>query len=129
LDTLDRIGYATKNTAELRSRLISHTLLLGSFIQTSQVVVEQKLRKLIKEVQEGKLGGSQLSVNSLDSLNDDERKRWRTIRKQLEAVGITIAAFEENSALSLITLKLLSPPEPWKRSRSIQHLPRLRLHQ
>jgi hypothetical protein len=101
----DRIGYATKNTAELRSRLISHTVLLSSFIQTSQVVVEQKLRKLIKEVQEGKLGGSQLSVNSLDSLNDDERKRWRTIRKQLEAVGITIAAFEENSAFIINYIK------------------------
>ena len=101
----DRMGYATKNTAELRSRLISHTLLLSSFIQTSQVVVEQKLRKLIKEVQEGKLGGSQLSVNSLDSLNDDDRKRWRTIRKQLEAVGVTIAAFEENSAFIIDYIK------------------------
>jgi hypothetical protein len=96
--TWDRMGYATEGIAEIRSRLISHALLLSSFVQTSQMVVEQKLRKLIKEVQEGKHDGSQLSVRSLDSLEMDERKRWRTIRKQLEAVGITIAAFEENSA-------------------------------
>lgn len=130
----DRMGYATKNTAKFRSRLISHTQLLSSFIQTSQVVIEQKLRKLIKEVQESKLGGSQLSVNSLHSLNHDERKRWRTIRKQLEAVGVTIAAFEENWAFIIDDIKSAiasgaleeKPPDSTPSARLRL---RLRLHQ
>lgn len=63
---------------------------------TSQVSVEQKLDKFLREFKDGKMEGSLISVQTTDSLTKDERVMWRTIRKELEDVGISLAAWESN---------------------------------
>ncbi len=60
------------------------------------MVVEQQLQQLIKEFQAGRHEGSILTVATEESLADDERDTWRTIRKELEDIGISVAAFDAN---------------------------------
>lgn len=50
----------------------------------------------MKEFQDGKHEGSILSIATVDSLAQDERETWRAIRKELEDIGISIAAFDAN---------------------------------
>ena len=45
------------------------------------------------------------TVESVDSLTTDQRKQWREVRKDLEDVGITVAAFEANKEFILDFLK------------------------
>lgn len=59
-------------------------------------MVEQKLNELVKEFQDGKHEGSILSVATVDSLAQDEKETWRAIRKELEDIGISVAAFDAN---------------------------------
>lgn len=59
-------------------------------------MVELKLDDFIKEFRQGKREGSVLSLQTVDSLTTDERAVWRSIRKELEGIGITTAAFEAN---------------------------------
>ena len=63
-------------------------------LSTSQLRVEQKLDRFIKDVQQGKRAPSVAStVNSLDP---DDKEAWRTIRKELQDIGISIQAFDAN---------------------------------
>lgn len=39
---------------------------------------------------------SVVSTQTVDSLSDDERQAWRAIRKELEDIGISAAAFDAN---------------------------------
>ena len=50
----------------------------------------------MQEVREGTKRGSVISGQSVDSLSTNERAVWRTIRKELEDIGLTISAFEAN---------------------------------
>ena len=50
----------------------------------------------MQQVREGKKRGSIISDQSVDSLSTNERLVWRTIRKELEDIGLTISAFEAN---------------------------------
>ena len=50
----------------------------------------------MEDYQQGRRESSVISVQTVDSLSQDIRNAWRTIRKELEEVGITVAAFEEN---------------------------------
>lgn len=63
---------------------------------TSQTSVEQKLDKLISDFQQGKRAPSVVSLQTLDSLDADDKEAWRTIRKELEDIGISVAAFDAN---------------------------------
>jgi hypothetical protein len=63
---------------------------------TSQVKVEKKLQVYSQEFREGTRQGSVVSNQTLDSLCGDEKQVWRTIRKELEDIGITVAAFDAN---------------------------------
>lgn len=65
---------------------------------TSQIVVEQKLVVLLQELQDGKHESSVISTQTVESLSADERQAWRTIRKELEDIGISVAAFDANKA-------------------------------
>ncbi|KAF8853112.1 ankyrin [Acephala macrosclerotiorum] len=65
-------------------------------MSTCQVVVEQKLNQLIQEFQDGKHEGSILTVATVESLAQDEKQTWRAIRKELEDIGISVAAFDAN---------------------------------
>ena len=64
-------------------------------ISTSQASVRIKLEKLEEGNQQGRRE-SMISTQTADSLSTEERVTWRTIRKELEKVGIDGAAFEAN---------------------------------
>lgn len=51
---------------------------------------------LIQEFRAGKQESSILSAQTVDSLSEDERQAWRAIRKELEDIGISSAAFNAN---------------------------------
>ena len=65
-------------------------------LSTSQASVEQKLDKLISDFQQGKRAPSVVSLQTVDSLDPDDKEAWRTIRKELEDIGISVAAFDAN---------------------------------
>ena len=50
----------------------------------------------IKELRSERREGSIISNKTVDSLSADDRIAWREIRKELEDMGITIAAFDAN---------------------------------
>ncbi|MCJ1269223.1 hypothetical protein MMC22_009112 [Lobaria immixta] len=92
----DRLGWGSKDIAALRSRLISNTVLLTTFVNTSQIVVQRKLDLFLQESRDGKRESSRLSIQTDESLSWDERQAWRCIRKELEDIGISLAAFDAN---------------------------------
>ena len=61
----------------------------------------QKLDEYLKGVKNGRIESSVVSHETLDSLSCDDRDAWRTIRKELEDIGITIGTFESNRDLIL----------------------------
>lgn len=50
----------------------------------------------MQEFQDGKHEGSIVSTRTVDSLSPDDRQAWRAIRKELEDIGISVAAFDAN---------------------------------
>jgi len=56
------------------------------------------LADFLQEFREGKRQGSVISCQTLDSISMDEKETWRTIRKELEDIGMTVAAFDANKA-------------------------------
>lgn len=50
----------------------------------------------MQEFRDGKHEGSIVSSQTVDSLSTDERQTWRDIRKELEEIGISVAAFDAN---------------------------------
>ena len=94
--TWDRMRWGNEDVAEIRARLTSNISLLTAFISTSQVSVVTKLDKFIEEFRQGKKETSIVSVQTVDSLSTDDRAVWRTIRKELEEIGISVAAFDAN---------------------------------
>lgn len=69
--------------------------------RNTQVIVEQKLRKLLEEFQSGRRETSIFSLETIDSLPADKRRDWREIRKGLEEIGITLDAFNANKPFIL----------------------------
>ena len=94
--TWDRMKWGKEDIAEIRTRLISNITILTAYISTSQISVENKLDKFIEEFRQGKRETSIVSLQTVDSLSVDDRAAWRTIRKELEEIGISVAAFEAN---------------------------------
>jgi ankyrin repeat protein len=62
----------------------------------TQVEVKKKLDKFLQEFQDGKHEGSVITNQTVESLSTDEKQTWHTIRKELEDIGITVAAFDAN---------------------------------
>ena len=113
--TWDRMKWGAEDIVEVRSRIISNTTLLTAFIRwaaflfkylnlplmllllsTSQTSVEQKLDKLISDIQKGKRAPSVVTLQTVDSLDADDKEAWGAIRKELEDIGISVAAFDAN---------------------------------
>lgn len=67
-----------------------------SSISTSQCTVQQKLDKFLRDFQNGGREGSVVSGQTAESLAPDQVATWRAIRKELEEIGITVAAFDSN---------------------------------
>ena len=94
--TWDRMKWGKEDLAEIRARLTSNVSLLTAFISTSQVSVQTKLDKFLRELRQGKREPSIVSLSTVDSLSADDKAVWRTIRKELEEIGVSIAAFDAN---------------------------------
>ena len=103
--TWDRIKWGNEDVAEIRARLTSTIALLTAYINTSQMSVETKLDKFIEEFRQGSKESSIISLQTIGSLSADDRVVWRKIRKQLEEIGIDLAAFEANRDFIFIWLK------------------------
>ena len=65
-------------------------------ISNSQVSVKIKLDKFVEDYRQGRRESTVISAQTVDSLSAEDRLIWRTIRKELEDIGITVAAFEAN---------------------------------
>ncbi|KAL8773958.1 MAG: hypothetical protein Q9209_001388 [Squamulea sp. 1 TL-2023] len=89
----DRLAWGKENIIELRSRLISNTILLNTFISTSQITVQNRLEKYLNERQQGQ---RESSVITRHSLSHNDGKIWHDIRKELEEVGVTVGGFNTN---------------------------------
>ena len=63
---------------------------------TSEIRVEQRLNILAEEHRQGYHEASVLSAQTIDSLSADDKLTWREIRKKLENIGISVAAFDAN---------------------------------
>jgi hypothetical protein len=64
-------------------------------------VVQRKLNNYIRELQDGNHEGSVISIATVESLPPDDKLMWREIRKELENIGISVAAFDANKAFIL----------------------------
>ena len=69
---------------------------MKSLYSTSQTRVEQKLDKFISEIQQGKRAPSVISLQTVEDLDPDDEETWKTIRKDLEDIGISVTAFDAN---------------------------------
>ena len=94
--TWDRMKWGNEDISEIRARLISSTTMLNAFIGTSESNVESKLDSFIREYRQGKREASIISLQTVDSLSGDDKALWQTIRKELEEIGISVAAFDAN---------------------------------
>ena len=95
--TWDRMRWGNEDLAEIRARLTSNISMLTAFIiSTTQASVENKLDKLIQEFCRGNREPPTVSFQTVDSLSADDRAVWRTIRKELERIGISLAVFDAN---------------------------------
>ena len=65
-------------------------------LSVSQSNVEKKLDNFMREYKEGRREGSVISTQTAESLSADEKQAWCTIQKELEEIGITVAAFDAN---------------------------------
>ena len=94
--TWDRLKYGQEDIQELRSRLTSNILLINTFWSMCQYTVAQKLNKLQEDLQNEKENASIFTNETIDSISIEDRHTWRDIRKALEDIGVTVAAFESN---------------------------------
>ena len=58
--------------------------------------VERRLNDLKRDFQAGRHEASIVSSRSLESITQEDRDVWRTIRKELADIGISVAAFDAN---------------------------------
>ncbi|EQL34295.1 hypothetical protein BDFG_03821 [Blastomyces dermatitidis ATCC 26199] len=91
-----RVKWGAEDIAELRSRLASNVSMLNTFVSISQFTVQQKLDRYTSMHKMGNRESSLISEQTADSLSSHDKLTWRTIRKELEEIGITVAAFDAN---------------------------------
>lgn len=59
----------------------------------------------MQEFREGKHEPSVVTTQTIESLSIDKKETWRTIRKELEEIGISVAAFDANKVFIMEWLK------------------------
>ncbi|KAK2789307.1 hypothetical protein FQN53_002149 [Emmonsiellopsis sp. PD_33] len=95
----ERVKWGGEDLSELRSRLMTNVSMLNTFITISQFAVRKKLDRYLSRRRSKR--ESFLSEETVDSLPLDEKVTWRMIRKELEDIGITVAAFDANKEFIL----------------------------
>ncbi|KAH0557066.1 hypothetical protein GP486_005147, partial [Trichoglossum hirsutum] len=73
-----------------------HYVVMYETLSMSQANVGKMPEEFIREFREGRREGSTISTQTVDSLSTDDRQMWRTIRKELVEIGITVATFIGN---------------------------------
>jgi hypothetical protein len=68
----------------------------GKSHSLSQANVKKKLDQFSQECRDGKREASVISTQTSATLSMNDKQLWRTIRKELEDIGITVAAFDAN---------------------------------
>ncbi|PGH33792.1 hypothetical protein GX50_03361 [[Emmonsia] crescens] len=96
-----RVKWGAEDIAELRSRLASNVAMLNTFVSISQFTVQQKLDRYLSMQKNGNRESSLVSEQTTDSLSSNDKLTWRSIRKELAEIGITVAAFDANRGLIL----------------------------
>ncbi|KLJ07148.1 hypothetical protein EMPG_17362 [Blastomyces silverae] len=95
-NTWGRVKWGAEDVGELRSRLASNVSMLNTFVSISQFTVQQKLDRYMPTHRNGNRESSLISEQTADSLASSDKLTWRSIRKELEEIGITVAAFDAN---------------------------------
>ena len=72
--TWDRLNWCGENISELRARLVSNTVLLTAFWNTSRCFVTRKLDKLREELQDERYDGSAITPETIDSLSSKDKQ-------------------------------------------------------
>lgn len=124
--TWDRMRWGLEDIAEMRSRLTSNVALLSAFIRfvqalrstystltlganqwlsTSQVVVEKRLKSIMRDFQDGRREGSVITSKTVESMSVEDKETWREIKNELEEAGITLAALNLNKDFIINWLK------------------------
>ncbi|KAI9714125.1 MAG: hypothetical protein M1828_001215 [Chrysothrix sp. TS-e1954] len=93
--SLDRPKFAGQNVVALRMRLISNMNMLTGFMMVLPALVEQQLERFLL-LYRGQKAGSISSGKTFDSLSTYGRASWRSVRKDLQSVGMSVEAFESN---------------------------------
>ena len=74
-------------------------MLINPYYSSTQLFVEAKLNQILQEFRSGKRESSMMTTITQESLSGNEKEAWRSIRKELEDIGLTVAAFELNKGL------------------------------
>lgn len=54
------------------------------------------MKIFLREFRDGQLEGSVITTSTVQTLSQDDVETWRTIRKELEDIGVSVAAFDAN---------------------------------
>ena len=72
-----------------------------TYRSTSQHTVQNQLNKFLRDYQKERHEGSEITIETIESISSDEKEAWRTIRKDLQDIGLTVGAFEANKEFIL----------------------------
>ncbi|KAK0737928.1 hypothetical protein B0T18DRAFT_483061 [Schizothecium vesticola] len=100
----DRAHFGLRDLSDIRNRLLSSVTMLSAFnsamVNSSQARIEKQLTKFLAEVQAGLREGSVVATE--DAANTISKAGvWTELRRELEDVGISQPAAEENHAFIL----------------------------
>ncbi|TAQ83149.1 hypothetical protein B7494_g8527 [Chlorociboria aeruginascens] len=96
--TWDRMRWNSECISELRARISSNVGMLQTLISSSQFTVEKTLCRFLHDLQ---VGRHESTILTAESLSTGEKESWRNIRKELDDIGITLAAFNANKSFIL----------------------------
>ncbi|KAI9855454.1 MAG: guanine nucleotide-binding protein subunit alpha [Trichoglossum hirsutum] len=98
--TWDRMRWGSEDISAARQRLSTCTTLLTSFnlnlVNSSLARIETKLDKLVAEVRAGGRNSSVISSRTVESLSKHDQTAWHDLRKELQDMGIPVAALNEH---------------------------------
>ncbi|KAK4444440.1 hypothetical protein QBC34DRAFT_415249 [Podospora aff. communis PSN243] len=106
--TWDRMHFGLRDLSDIRNRLVSSVTMLSAFnsamVNSSQARIEKKISKFLAEVQAGLREGS--VVATPDAANTISKADvWKELRRELEDVGISLPAAEDNHEYILERIK------------------------
>ncbi|KXX81534.1 Potassium channel AKT1 [Madurella mycetomatis] len=106
--TWDRMRFGLSDLSEIRERLVSSITLLTAFntamINASTARIEKKLNKFFAEVQAGLREGSVVTTENV-AHTIETADVWAAFRREIEDVGISVSAAEENHEFILEKLR------------------------